>query len=238
MSESEKISLTAELREDVGKGASRRLRRLGEKIPAIIYGADADPQTLTLAYNEVTKAMQQEAFYSQIMDIVVDGGGAQAAVVRDLQRNPANGRVLHIDFLRISADKALQVNVPLHFINEENCVGVKIGGGNITHNLTEVEISCLPADLPEYIEVNMEDVEVGSSLHLSDLVLPEGVTVVALTYGEDRDIPVVSVTAKRGGADEDEALEAAAEGEEAGDEDAGGDDGDAAAEEGGDSAEE
>ena len=213
---SDKISLTAELRTDVGKGASRRLRRNGEKVPAIIYGADQDPQTLTLAVNELAKAMQLESFYSQIMDVVVDGA-PQAAVVRDLQRSPASGRVLHIDFQRISADREIHVNVPLHFINEENCVGVKIGGGNIAHNLTEVEISALPANLPEYIEVDMEAIEAGSSVHLSDLVLPEGVVIVALTYGEDRDIPVASVTARRGGAsaDADEESEDAA-GDEAG----------------------
>ena len=207
---SDKISLTAELRTDVGKGASRRLRRMGDKVPAIIYGAENDPQNLTLAVNEVTKAMEQEAFYSQILDVVVDGA-AQQAVVRDLQRNPASGKVLHLDFQRVSANKALHVNVPLHFINEDKCVGVKIGGGNITHNLTEVEISCLPADLPEYIEVDMENVEVGTSIHLSDLNMPEGVTIVALTYGEDHDIPVVGVAVRRGGASDDEEAEGGAE---------------------------
>ncbi len=199
---SDKISLTAELRTDVGKGASRRLRRRGEKVPAIIYGSEKDPQTLTLAVNELSKAMQQEAFYSQILDVVVEGA-AQQAIVRDLQRNPASGKVQHIDFQRISADKEIHVNVPLHFINEEACVGVKIDGGNIAHNLTEVEISALPANLPEFIEVDMEEVHAGSSVHLSDLQLPEGVTIVALTYGEDRDIPVVSVTLRRGGAEDE-----------------------------------
>ena len=200
---SDKLTLTAELREDVGKGASRRLRRLGNKVPAIIYGADEAPQTLSLAVNELTKAMQQETFYSQIMDVVIDGAAHQA-VVRDLQRNPANGKVTHVDFQRISADREINVNIPLHFINEDKCVGVCIGGGNITHTLTEVEISALPGNLPEFIEVDMEKIEAGSSVHLSDLALPDGVTIVALTYGADRDIPVVSVTARRGGAQEDE----------------------------------
>ncbi len=212
---SDKITLTAELREDVGKGASRRLRRLGNKVPAIIYGAENEPQTLSLAVNELTKAMEQEAFYSQILDVIVDGK-PNAAVVRDLQRNPASGKVLHVDFLRISENRAINVNVPIHFVNEDDCVGVKIGGGNIAHNLTEVEISALPADLPEYIEVDMTDVDTGTSVHLSDLVLPEGVTIVALTYGADRDIPVVSVVTRRGGASEEEELDAAADaGEEA-----------------------
>ncbi len=209
---SEKISLTAELREDVGKGASRRLRRLGNKVPAIIYGAENAPQNLTLGANELSKAMQLEAFYSQIMDVNV-AGDVQQAVVRDLQRNPANGKVLHIDFQRISADKEMHVQVPLHFVGEDQCVGVKVGGGNITHNLTEVEIACLPANLPEYIEVYMAEVEAGVSVHLSDLALPEGVRIVALAYGEDRDIPVVSVRLPRGGVQEDE--EVAAPGEEA-----------------------
>ena len=218
---SEKISLTAELREDVGKGASRRLRRLGNKVPAIIYGADADPQNLTLGANELAKAMQLEAFYSQIMDVSV-AGDVQQAVVRDLQRNPANGKVLHIDFQRISADKEMHVEVPLHFINEDQCVGVKVGGGNITHNLTEVEIACLPANLPEFIEVDMAEIEAGVSVHLSDLQLPDGVRVVALAYGEDRDIPVVSVKARRGGAQADEDDEVSG-GETAGDGDSAGD---------------
>ena len=122
---SDKISLTAELRSDVGKGASRRLRRLDDKVPAIIYGGEEAPQNLTLIANELSKAMQLEAFYSQIMNVVVDGN-AQQAFVRDLQRNPASGRVLHIDFQRVSADRAINVNVPLHFINEGQCVGVKL----------------------------------------------------------------------------------------------------------------
>lgn len=210
---SDKITLTAELREDVGKGASRRLRRLGNQVPAIIYGAEKEPQTLCLAVNELNKAMQQEAFYSQIMNVVVDGTSEQA-VVRDLQRNPANGKVQHIDFQRISANKPINVNVPLHFINEEKCAGVRIDNGLIAHLLTEVEISALPANLPEYIEVDMENQEIGSSIHLSELTLPDGVTIVALTYGEDRDIPVVSVTERRAIVEEEEEADGVDEAEE------------------------
>ena len=224
---SDKISLTAELRADVGKGASRRLRRAGEKVPAIIYGAEETAQTLSLVTKELNKAMEQEAFYSQIMDVVI-GGKANQAVVRDLQRNPANGKVQHIDFQRISANKVMHVSVPLHFINEDICVGVKNDGGNITHNLTEVEVSCLPAALPEYIEIDMEHVELGSSLHLSDLNLPEGVTIIALTHGEDRDIPVVGVAIPRVVAEEelDEVVDEAAEGGEEGAEEESSDAGD------------
>ena len=190
---SDNIQLTAELRTDVGKGASRRLRRLEDKVPGIIYGEDKAPQMLTLSANEVGKAMQFEAFYSQIIDLSIAGKKEQA-VVRDLQRNPANERLLHVDFLRISANKPITVSVPLHFINEESCVGVKAEGGTLTHNLTEVEITCLPAALPEFIEVDMAEVAAGISIHLSDLIIPEGVAIAALAFGEDRDIPVASVT--------------------------------------------
>ena len=121
---SDTITLTATVRTDVGKGASRRLRRLEDKVPAIIYGGETEPQKLTLSGNEILKASQLEAFYSQILDVAVDGQ-VQAAVIRDLQRNPASGRIQHIDFQRVSADKEINVNVPLHFINEAACVGVK-----------------------------------------------------------------------------------------------------------------
>lgn len=199
---SDNIQLTAELRTDVGKGASRRLRRLEDKVPGIIYGEGKDPQMLTLSANEVGKAMQLEAFYSQIIDLDV-AGKKQQAVVRDMQRNPANERVLHIDFLRISANKPINVSVPLHFINEDACVGVKTEGGTITHNMTEVEITCLPANLPEYIEVDMAEIAAGVSVHLSDLIIPEGVTIAALAFGEDRDVPVASVTARRGSGEDE-----------------------------------
>ena len=192
------IELTAELRTTVGKGASRRLRRLEGKVPAIIYGGEGEAVMLSLSSNELSKAMQVEAFYSQVLNVSIDGKSEQA-VVRDLQRNPADERVQHVDFQRVRANVAITVSVPLHFINEESCVGVKMQGGTLTRTLTEVEVSCLPASLPEYIEVDMAEVESGTSVHLSDLNIGEGVTIIALTLGEDRDIPVASVTAKRGG---------------------------------------
>ena len=220
---SDNISLTAELREDVGKGASRRLRRSGQKVPAIIYGASKDPQNLTLAVNELSKAMSVEAFYSQIIDVSVEGG-IQQAVVRDLQRNPASGKVQHIDFQRISANQAMHVSVPLHFINEENCHGVKMEGGLISHNMQEVEVSCLPADLPEFLEIDVIDLAVGGSLHLSDIKLPSGVTIIALSHGDDHDLPIVAVSAPRAAVEED--LDGPVEAPEADDaeEEEGGDD--------------
>lgn len=207
------LELSAEIRTAVGKSASRRMRRLESKIPAVVYGAAEEGQNLTLNVNELSKVMQSETFYSQILNISVDGK-SQQVVLRDLHRSPDTGKVLHIDFLRVRADQALNVSIPLHFINEESCIGVKIGGGLITHNLVEVEISCLPADLPESIEVDVAELDLGDSLHLSDLVIPDNVSVVALSSGEsDKDVSVVTVTVKRGGIDDelDEDLEVSSE---------------------------
>lgn len=207
------IELNASPRTELGTGASRRLRRQGENLPGIIYGGDGAPQPVTLSANELTKAMQQEAFLSQIVNVRVDGT-EQQALVRDLQLHPVNEKVLHVDFLRVDADRPIQTNVPLHFVNEAKCVGVRTGGGSIAHNLVDVEVSCLPKDLPEFIEVDLAALEVGQALHLSDLNVPEGVAVVALGYGEDHDIPVVSVQPPRGGTAEAE--DEAEAGEEAG----------------------
>ena len=213
---SQQIEINAVLRTDVGKGASRRLRRLADKVPGIIYGGKDNALLLTMNANELTNVMKDEAFFSQILNVVVDGKGEQA-VVRDLQRHPASDKVLHVDFLRVSADKAIQVQVPLRFIGEEDCVGVKMGGGIISHTLTEVEISCLPADLPEYLEVFVAELDLGHTIRLSELALPEGVTIPALIH-EERDVTVVSVQIPRGGAEEEEEAAAAlleeAEGEE------------------------
>jgi large subunit ribosomal protein L25 len=209
---SQKIEINAQVRADVGKGASRRLRRSGNSVPGIIYGAEEDPVNLTLNTNELSKAMQSEAFFSQIIDVKFDGK-SQQAVLRDMQRNPATEKVLHVDFMRISANKPIQVSVPLHFVNEDKCKGVRLGGGVISHTMNEVEISCLPADLPEFLEVFMAELDVGEIIHLSDLALPQGVSIVALTHDDDR--AVASVIMPRGATEEEEELEAAAEGEEA-----------------------
>ena len=208
---STKLELHAQVREDVGKGASRRLRRQGDRVPGILYGGAADPIKLTLETRELTKAMTNETFYSQILDLSVDGKSEQV-ILRDLQRNPANDKVMHIDLLRIRADRALQVSVPLHFINEEKCVGVRTDGGSISHLLNEVEITCLPKDLPEYVEVYMAELRLGEMIHLSDLAMPAGDSVVALDHGDDR--AVVTVLAPRGGSDEEEELAAEAGGAE------------------------
>lgn len=194
----DQIVVRAELREQLGKGASRRLRKLKDRAPGILYGGGGAPVPLSIAYRDLAKAMQEEAFFSQILSLQV-GDKTQACVLREVQRHPATERVRHLDFLRIREDVPLHVHVPLHFLGEDRCVGVKLGGGRLAHNLIEVEVSCLPKHLPQFIEVDVSDMQVGESIHLSDLNLPDGVTSVALGLGADHDTPVVAVSARRGG---------------------------------------
>ena len=195
---SDTFVVEAELRSDEGKGASRRLRRLEAKVPAIIYGGDDAPVSLSLIRKDFEKHLEKEAFYSAVIEVAYDGKREQA-ILKALQRHPAKDFPMHADFMRIEANKAIKVNVPLHFVNEESCVGVKLGGGRIQHTVNEVEVSALPGDLPEFIEVDMAKVQVGEIIHISDLVMPEGVTSTALALGEDRDLGVATVLAPRGG---------------------------------------
>lgn len=207
------FELNAVKRDDMGKGASRRLRRVG-MVPAIVYGAGKDPESISLVENDLMKSLEHEAFYSQILTVNLDGSATQV-VLRDLQRHPFKPRVQHLDLQRIDANKALHVHLSLHFLNEETAPGVK-AGGLISHEMIEVEIACLPKDLPEYIEVDLGNMDVGDAIHLSDLKVPDGVTIVELTRGEGHDQSVVSLHAKKGGGDEE--AEAAVEegGEEGG----------------------
>jgi len=190
------FELNAELREDKGKGASRRLRRQADMVPAIIYGAGKDPQPLSIAHKDLYKALENEAFFSHIITIKADGK-SQEAILKDLQRHPAKDRIMHADFLRIQMDQEITVEVPLHFINEDKCVGVRQGGGNISHNMTSVEITCLPGNLPEYIEVDVEALEVGDSIHMTGIQLPEGLSIPSLALGADHDHVVVSCNAPK-----------------------------------------
>ena len=200
---SDKIMLSAEPRADVGKGASRRLRRAGVQIPAVIYGGSEPPQSLSLNANELSKAERIEAFYSQILEIQL-GGAKVDAVIKDLQRHPARNTIMHVDLQRVSADQELTVNLPLHFLNEEAGPGVKLHGGQVMHNINEVTVACLPAALPEYLEIDLGELDVGDSVHLSELKLPEGVRIPELELGEDHDQVVVSITEKRVREDEGE----------------------------------
>jgi large subunit ribosomal protein L25 len=215
---SDQFELHAEVRGDLGKGASRRLRRLADLVPAIIYGGDKDPQPLTLVRKDLEKALENEAFYSHVLTINI-GKEKQKAILKDLQRHPARESVMHADFLRVNENKPIKVHVPIHFINEARSHGVKTQGGIVQHQETDIEVQCLPGNIPEYIEVDMLNVEIGQIIHLSDIALPEGVTSVALGLGEDHDLAVASIIAPRGGSEaEAEAGEAAAP-EEGGSED-------------------
>ena len=196
--------LHAEGRNDIGKGASRRLRRLEARIPGIVYGGNAEPQMITLELREMVKALESESFYSQILTLEIDGK-AEKAVLRDLQRHPSKGTPMHADFMRVDRAHKITMSIPLHILNEEKCVGVKQQGGLLYQNASEVEVSCLPQDLPQFLEIDVAALELDQVIHLSDLKLPENVELVALIQGEGHDLPVVSVQAPRGGAgDEDE----------------------------------
>ncbi len=186
------FALNARARTDKGKGASRRLRRLADEVPAIVYGGDAEPLAISLSHRDLERALDNEAFYSHIIALQVDGERLDV-ILKDLQRHPAKPLIMHADFLRVSRTQKLTTRVPLHFLNEDTCVGVKQQGGLIQHNLVDLEVQCLPADLPEYIEVDMAAIELGQLLHISDLRLPRGVESVALAHGADHDLPVVAV---------------------------------------------
>ena len=214
---SDQFELNAEVRQDIGKGASRRLRRLANNVPAIIYGGGEDPQPLTLVRKDFEKALENEAFFSQVLTINV-GKNAQKAILKDLQRHPAKNSVMHADFLRVDEKTVVKVTVPIHFLNEEKSVGVKMEGGIVQHQMTEVEVQCLPGDIPEYLEVDMIEVVTGQIVHLSDITFPEGVVSTALSLGEDHDLAVASIIAPRGALEDEVAAEADAEGEEAGEE--------------------
>ena len=226
----EEFELNCSVRTDLGKGASRRLRRLNNDIPAVLYGGGKDPVSLTIAHKDIAKATDNEAFFSHIITLAIDNKKEQA-VIKALQRHPAKPFILHADFLRVSAKQAIVVQVPIHFLNEDKCVGVKTGGGSILKTLNEIEISCLPKDLPEYLEVDMLEVDIGESVHLSDIALPEGVTSVVLSHDADNDLAVASVQAPRAEIEEEPvAGEAEGEAPAAGGEEPAADDGDSSGE--------
>ena len=194
--------LKAQPRNELGKSASRRLRRSG-RIPGTIYGANKEPQSVSLVHDEVLHRLDHEAFYSTVLTLDVDTQSEQV-VVKDLQRHPYKPDILHIDFLRIDEKQKITMRVPIHFINEQQCVGVKSGGGVISRIMTELEISCLPKDLPEYIDVDLAEVRVGETVHLSDIDLPEGVEIYALLSGGDASASVATVSLPKGSIEEEE----------------------------------
>ena len=175
---SEEFNLIAEMRDDQGKGASRRLRRQG-KVPAIIYGAGREPRSLMFDHNKVLQQLEDPSFYSSILNIKV-GDKSRAAIVKDIQRHPAKRRILHIDLQRIVEDEKIKMQIPIHYLGEEEAVGVKLGGGTVSKLMTELEISCLPKDLPEFIEVDISELELDQMLNVSDIKLPEGTEITEL----------------------------------------------------------
>jgi len=190
------FELNCTVRTDLGKGASRRLRRLNNEIPAVLYGGGEEPVSLTIPHKDIAKATDNEAFFSHIITLIVEKK-KQKAVIKALQRHPAKPFIMHADFQRVSDNEEITVNVPIHFLNEDKCVGVKLGGGSILKTLNEIEIICFPKDLPEYIEIDMIDLDIGDSIHLSEVKLPEGVASVELALGEEHDLSVATVAAPR-----------------------------------------
>ncbi|MEX2131835.1 MAG: 50S ribosomal protein L25/general stress protein Ctc [Pseudohongiellaceae bacterium] len=202
------FELNAKVRTDLGKGASRRLRRLNNEIPAIIYGGHKEPTSITLLHKDIAHAVENESFFSHIITLNI-GSNPEQVIIKALQRHPARPIIMHADFQRVSADEEITVNVPVHFLNEDKCIGVKVGHGNIIHALTEIEIVCLPKDLPEYLEIDMANVDLGESVHISDIKFPNSVQSVALSHGvESANLAVASVLAPKGPS-EDEVADAA-----------------------------
>jgi large subunit ribosomal protein L25 len=203
--------IPAQSRKDEGKGASRRLRRAAY-VPAVVYGGNQPPQSIQIEHNTILLAAKHEWFFSSVLDLNIDGK-VQKVLVRDWQKHPYKLQMLHMDFQRINENEAIRVNVPVHFLNQEKSPAGKTAGVVISHNLTEVEIACLPKDLPEFIELDLGELKPGDIIHLSQLKLPAGVEIPALALGGDHDIAVV--TAQSVAEEVDETPAAAAEGEAA-----------------------
>lgn len=190
----EAFELTAQARSDMGKGASRRLRRSGQ-VPGIIYGGNSAPEMITMVHNELAQHLEQESFYSHVLTLKMPSG-EQQVVLKDVQRHPAKPFIMHIDLLRVSASEKIKMQVPLHFSGEDTAPGVK-AGGVASHYVTDVEVSCLPGDLPEFIDIDMSSMDLGDSLHLSDLKMPEGVELTALSQGAENDVTIAGVAMAR-----------------------------------------
>jgi large subunit ribosomal protein L25 len=188
---STQFEVNAQSRTDTGKGASRRLRRSG-LLPGIVYGAHKKPTMISLQHHELVHALENEAFYSNLLTLKVDGK-KESVVLKDLQRHPAKPFILHADFQRVKADEKIRLHVPIHFVNESVCPGIK-AGGQASHVMADVEISCLPKNLPEYIEVDMSKLEMGAILHASELALPSGVELAVSDAAEDPIVVTIHAT--------------------------------------------
>ena len=195
------ISINAVKRDVKGTGASRRARRAGN-VPGVVYGGGQAAVNLSLNHKELFLQFRHEAFHASILDLILDGK-KESVLLRDFQMHPVRNTIQHIDFQRVSANEKVHVRIPFHFMHEDTAPGVKIGGGIVAHIMTEAEVSCLPKDLPEFIEVDVGALELGDSVHLSQITLPKGVEFVALAH--DNDAAVASIAKTRGGVSDDAA---------------------------------
>jgi len=202
-----RFEILGEAREGTGRAANRQLRSEG-RVPAVVYGAGREPENVSLDQNSLTHQMEREAFYTSILTLKV-GNANNAVIVKDVQRHPARHDVIHLDFQRIVEDEEITLNVPIHFTGEATAKGVKEQGGVIEHSMTDIEVSCLPKDLPEFVEVDLSALELNEIFHLSDVKFPEGVTSVALAHGLDHAIAAIHPPRR------EEEDEAAVEGAEA-----------------------
>ena len=209
------IIIEAVTRADIGKGASRRLRHANQ-IPAVLYGGGTDPVSLTFDHNDILKSLENEAFYSSILTVKVDGK-ANKAVLKDVQRHAFKPKVLHIDLQRVSDKEKIHMHVPLHFIGDDKAPGLR-EGGLLTHNMADLEIICMAKDLPEFIEVDVSNMGLEATIHISDLKLPAGVESVQLSHGADHDLPVAAMHKKKGGGEDETSASAEETPEEGGEE--------------------
>lgn len=200
--------LIAEARDDKGTGASRRLRRAG-KIPAVIYGAGKEPAMVTFDHDPIMHMLEVESFHTSILD-VKHHNETEQAILRDIQHHPFRQQIIHMDLQRISAKEKIHMSVPVHFEGADTAPGVKLEGGIVSHLITEIDVMCLPADLPEFLVADMSELNMGDSVHLSDIKLPKGVELTSLAHGGD-DLAVAAIVALRVSTADEEADAAAAE---------------------------
>ena len=192
---SEQVSLAASERQSEGKSANRNLRRSGY-IPGVLYGGKDEPKKISIMEKDIVKATEIAGFATQILQISMDGKDVDV-VVKEIQRHPATSRVLHADFMRVDPDSKITLVVPIRTLNDESCIGVKVSGGQVNHLINDIEISCLASNLPEYLEIDVQEMDVGDTVSLSEIKLPEGVEITILQQDQDRDQAVVSVTEAR-----------------------------------------
>lgn len=206
------FELDVEPRETLGKGASRRLRRRESKVLGIVFGSEEKSQPIMLDHNTVLRALENEAIYSHILTLN-EGGKKSKVVLKDIQRHPYKPIVMHMDFMRINENKAIIMHIPLHFPGQDVAPGVTLGGGMVTHHMVELEVKCLPRDLPEYIEIDLTNAELDTVVHLSQVKLPKGVELTTQVHGAEDDLPVVSIHKPKVVVEEVEAPAEGAEGE-------------------------